>query len=305
VEPGDWAHYREQLNKLWPQLGSYVVVPAMTLQQIEQVKRSLKSLDEFVRNGSVRARTEAQVTARARLLSLGAQLESGRLSPKLRAQALIDRGSQLDHLNRAEEAKADFEEAIKLDPKNADAHAALAVNALARKQFDAAEQAASKALRLAPSDTSPRYTRAYSYYYRQQYEDARNELQDILRSRSEVERSYAALWLYMAEQRKGADGVQAIKRYTPSGNKPAWPYPVLRVFNGSMSVEQADAETRDGKYNDPAKQCELYFYVGQKFLLNGDQAKAREYFQKSVDTGVTEYTEYSFAKRELEALSSR
>ncbi len=50
--------------------------------------------------------------------------------------------------------------------------------------------------------------------------------------------------------------------------------------------------------------CKLYFYVGEKYLLHGDEKQARSYFQKVVDTDVVEFIEYAAAKRRLASLSN-
>ena len=49
----------------------------------------------------------------------------------------------------------------------------------------------------------------------------------------------------------------------------------------------------------------MYFYAGQKALIDGDARLGREYLQKALDTGVIEFNEYPFARRTLDALAVR
>jgi len=51
------------------------------------------------------------------------------------------------------------------------------------------------------------------------------------------------------------------------------------------------------------KNCEFYYYVGMRRLLNNDLEGARSFFQRSVDTKITTYSEYDRAQIELARLS--
>ena len=63
------------------------------------------------------------------------------------------------------------------------------------------------------------------------------------------------------------------------------------------------AATRD---SDPRKQreneCVAYFFLGQERLVKGDGEKAAKYFQKTLDTGITDYRQYAAAEEELRRL---
>ena len=167
------------------------------------------------------------------------------------------------------------------------------------------DQEAARALQLAPADMATRYIQVYADFCRGSYDKARDELQSILKSSSERERSYGALWLYMTARHTGANGEPAVRPFLPTGLHPEWPYPVLQMFLGAQTFEQAAAQAKENGRPDPSKLCELYFYAAEKSLLDGDARQAQEYFQKSVDTGVTEYVEYGLSERELALLSRR
>jgi lipoprotein NlpI len=131
-------------------------------------------------------------------------------------------------------------------------------------------------------------------------------LLDILKSRSEVERSYGSIWLYLSSRQLGLDGVEAVRTFTPSTDKnAAWPYPVLQYLQGQLDWSSALAATREKDTSDRGRECELYFYASQKALLDQDISKARTFLQKSLATGVAEFNEYSMAQRELDRIGPR
>lgn len=305
IEAADWARHRDALVKIWPRLGNTIVVSALTTVQAERLRERFAALDDDIKRGRVKASTPVQRDALARLIVLDDQIGGDRLTPKLKAEALIARGQQLDHLGRLAQGQADFEQAIRLDPLNADAPAALAVNALLRRDDASALAQADAALRLAPSDTAPRYTAAFARYFQGEYALVQQSLQQLLTSRTELDRGYAQLWLFLAVRRQGGDGVAATAPFAVAGNKPAWPHPVLSYLTGRSGFDDALAATREDGKPDPGRLCELYFYAGQKALIDGDARLGREYLQKALDTGVIEFNEYPFARRTLDALPVR
>lgn len=309
LEPADWPGHRDLLLKLWPRIAGNVTVPTLSQRQATALLDRLKGADEEVKRGQARLKTEAQQSAQAKLWVLQARLDSGRLPPRPRSQILAERGVQQDHLGRPAEAALSFKEALQLDPQNSAAHAGLSVNALLRGEDELSVSHASQALQLAPGESGPRYTRAYAHYYAGRIDAARDELLDILRSRSEVDRSYATLWLHIATRKLGGDAVGATRPYQPlassSDSQPAWPYPVVKLLNGNGTLDEALAAARADKQAAEGRLCELYFFLGQQQLLNGQAGAARESFQKAVNTGVVEYTEYALAQRELQQLAKR
>jgi lipoprotein NlpI/transglutaminase-like putative cysteine protease len=303
VAAADWPVYMDKLVKLRTRFVAAVSVPAVTLAQVEKLNADLRALGESMRarNGSIKVVTPVQREARTRHVMLTAQLDGGRLSQDMRAEALRERGIQLDHIGLYDAASADLNEALRLAPGDAKTYAAAAVNAFSRGDDALAAERAGKALQLAPSDTEPRRTRALFSYYSNNYADAKQEFLKLLKNRVEVERLYPVIWLYLAARRNGEDGNEAIKQFLPAGFVPRWPYPILQLMTGSATYEQAIKSAKEDG-NDPSKLCELYFYTGEKYLLDGNKSLAREYFQKSIDTGVVEYQEYALAKRAIKGL---
>ena len=299
----EWMAHRDQLVKLWPRLEGAISVPSVNSRQAALVNERATAYDQQART-SGRIRTKAQVGAQVQAWVAQARLDSNRLPPALRAKVLVDLGVQQDHLGLLKEAAQTFDEALKLDPRNADAHAGMSVNALLRHEDALAIDHASQALELSPNETAPRYTRAYARYYAGEAGQARDELLEILKSRSEAERGYATLWLHLATRRLGGDAVAAIKPYQSTDTKPAWPQPVVQLLSGTGTLDQAVAAAKADKDEAEGRLCELYFFLGQQQLLEGRAEAARESFQKAVNTGVVEFTEHALAQRELQKLAA-
>lgn len=306
VEAADWARYRDQLMKSWPRLGGTLQVSPIRPDRAEALRTKFDALNEYLRNGQVMAVTAVQRDALAGLLVLQEQIDGGRLSPKLKAQALVTLGGHLDHLDRPAEGQRAFEQAVALDHQNPDTHAGLATNALLRRADHDAITAADKAWALSSGQIGSRYTRAYAQYFAQDLTGARQTLTSLLSSRSEVERSYGPIWLYLAV-RQGGDHAQAqaaLSGLVPEAQSPAWPYPVLQYLRGNLSFDDAQAAARTGGKPDPGQQCELYFFAGEKARLEGDVRQARRWFEMAVETKVAEFIEHAFARRRLAQLAA-
>jgi len=102
------AAYQNQFNKLIPYFGLTVNVPAVSPPRLDKLRTELNQLDEAVQRKRVDASTATQVQALVKLKLLNAQIDEGRLPPKLLAQALYSRGTQQDHLGHLAEGAQDF-----------------------------------------------------------------------------------------------------------------------------------------------------------------------------------------------------
>lgn len=82
------------------------------------------------------------------------------------------------------------------------------------------------------------------------------------------------------------------------------PQALARYFRGQMSDSEFIAQIQPPKGRVVVPElCVAYFVVGEKHLLDGDREKAREYFQKAVDTHAYGYGEWIVANARLKQLS--
>jgi lipoprotein NlpI/transglutaminase-like putative cysteine protease len=303
VSVQDWQAFREKSGALRPRLAGSLSIGSVSPEQGERVKAAIQQLEEDVRKGKIKVTTVREYKERVRVLVLDAELSGNRLNSEQRGKALLERGEQRDQTGRAAEATSDFDEALRLAPDSAEVYAGAAVNSLLRRRDSMAVWQAAKAIELSPSDNLARFTRAYAEYYQKNYSAARDDFAQILNSRSDVERNYAAIWVYLTDRRSGTTGANAARDPPLGGPASGWPYPILQLLKNTIGVDQAVAATRSAGQSDPEKLCELYFYLGAKNLLDGNSRSARDYFRKSLDTGVVGFNEYAFAQRELDLMN--
>jgi lipoprotein NlpI len=306
IAPADWHSFHATLKKMRQQMVSTITVPPMSLAAADKMSAQLKTLVADMRNGghgNPKVVTSVQAEARVRLAVLTADLDGGFLSPRLRAQTLVQRAIQRDHLGMANEALADYDEALRLLPDDQETLSAAAVNAFMRGDHARARELGARILQRTPADTETHSTLGLTEYSSGDYQAAIGHWKAWLADDTAHGRGYPALWLYLSSRHAGQDGGTAMQPYLSDLAAPEWPNQVVQWFAGTGSYDQALKAARDNQ-NDPSRLCELYFYAGEKSLLDGDKAKAREYFRKSVDTGVVEFNEYALAQRALAALGN-
>ncbi|MFN5047306.1 DUF3857 domain-containing protein [Roseateles sp.] len=307
IEAAQWARYRDGLQKVWPRLATQLAIPAIDPGRSDDFRSAAKALSERLRSGRLKVATQVQANAHYDLLAQELILAGKRLPPKLQARVQIEHGQSLDYLGQHQAARQAFENAIQLDPVLSEAQASLAVNALIRGQDTEAQRAAEQALRLAPNEPAPRYTRAQARYMAGDFAGASEDLRELLRggTGSEAERGYRGLWLFLAQQAQGQDGRAATADLVGSSDKPAWPMPLLRMLRGELSLKEVQAQVAADKADQAGRECELYFFAAQKAVLERDTEQARRWLDRSLATGVMEFIEYGLARRERERLASR
>jgi len=297
-----WSAHRDRVLKVGAHLGGSVIVSAFSADQFAALRSEGEVLLAKLRKGDLHLATRAQADATMKLLMLDKELDSDRLTPPLRAQVLLAKGIALDNVGKQDLGKGSIESALMLDPASADAHAALADNALARGDDKTVLREIGETLKLSPSKTEVYLTRGRMHYLAGDMGPARDDFVTALQSRQEVERMYGTIWLYLAQRRAGSDAakaVDAVRAFEPSAAYPEWPYSVLQLMEGRTSLDKALAASQENGQRSAGRECELYYYAGEKALADGDLASARKYLRQSVATGVTEFVEYQSAQREL------
>jgi len=302
-----WAAHRDRVLKVGPHLAGNVIVSAFSVDQFAALRSEGEVLLAKLRKGELHLATRAQADATMKLLMLDKELDSDRLTPALRAQVLLAKGIALDNVGKQDLGKGAIESALVLDPANADAHAALADNALARGDDKTVLREIGETLKLSPSKTEVYLTRGRMHYLAGDMGPARDDFIAALQSRQEVERMYGTIWLYLSQRRAGSDAaraVEAVRPFEPSAAYPEWPYSVLQLMEGRTSLDKALAASQENGQRSAGRECELYYYAGEKALADGDLASARKYLRQSLATGVTEFVEYQSAQRELARLGN-
>lgn len=221
------------------------------------------------------------------------------------AEAYWLRGSSHADLQQAELAWADVTQALALRPSTAVYHMTLASIQVQRGQFQSAIEQLEQARLLGYDAYEVAYQRGQTYYQMGQYRRALDDLEPLAISAANMEaQPYARLWYLWTLGSAGLALSDALRQELNADAKGAWPRPAYGLFTGISTPEQvlaaADTMTGDERL---LSLCEAYFNVGQYYLLKQDRLKAREFFEKTVATGMVMYAEYGNALLELRRLA--
>ncbi len=304
VEAQDWPAYTAKLTELMPRLGISFGVPAMAPGRTDALTQELRAAGEALRTGRLKLVTQNQVQAHLKALVLSAQISAGRLPPALEAQALTARGIEYDHLGRLEDAGNDFASALSLAPEAVPTQNAAAVNAKLRGEFDRAIELSTRILDRSPRDGEALTTRAQARYFKKDLPAARADLQTLLKDRSAMRRGYPLIWLSLALRSEGQDPAALETAYPGDQLTSDWPRPLIDMAVGKTSTDSVIVAAKAAK-NPAESLCEAYFYIGEKYFAEGNLKRATEFWRKSVDQGVIEYTEHRAAVLRLGAVGGR
>jgi lipoprotein NlpI len=264
-------------------------------------------------------------------------IEDQQQKPRGRAAAYYNRGNAHAAKGDHDAAIADFDEALKLDPKNASAYnnrgnarndkgesdAALADFSAAIKQntryasayFNRANLLAAKgdtAAALKDYDTAIRYNKRNVNAY-----IARGSLLlaggNAAKARADMRQAaaldrrnaYTVLWHDIAERRAKQKGVLAAGKGKGLDLK-AWPGPVVQLFAGEL---KHDAMLAAADSPDPAVKtahtCEAHFYGGEYALIGGNREEAVKLFGLAAKECPRGFLEGIAAAAELKGLGEK
>jgi lipoprotein NlpI len=265
-------------------------------------------------------------------------IEDGKQKPRARAAAYYNRGNAHAAKGDRAAAIADYDEAIRLEPKNAPA-----LNNRGTAHSEAGEAEAALADFTAAIKQNPRFASAYfnrANAYAGQGEaqraiadysaairyNARNvnayiargalylaggapaKARDDMRRAARLERknAYAVLWQDIAERRashKGVlDGGKGLKDVEMNG----WPAPLLHMFSGELKADGVLIAADDpNPALKEAHTCEAHFYSGQYALIQSRRDEAVKLFQAAAKDCPRGFIEGIVAAAELKGLGEK
>ena len=195
--------------------------------------------------------------------------------------------------------------ALALQPATAVYHATLSSIEIQRGRYASAIEQLEQARKLGLDSYEITYQRGQAYYQMGQYQLALDQLEQLAVSAQNVEaQPYARLW-YLRTLRAAGQALPAtLRKELNAEASGAWPRPAYGLFTGISTPEQILAAVDNMTGNERLlAQCEAYFNIGQYYLARQNRIKAREFFEKTVATGMLMYAEYGDAVLELQRLS--
>lgn len=237
------------------------------------------------------------------IVELSTRIESGDTEGARLAQLFRDRAVARSYLTQYAEALADLDRAVELNQIDVQLYEDRAITHLKLRNFQAANADLDMALGLDSRRSSAFREKGRLAFYQGDFERAAQEFDRALRSASGAGIVYGVVWVEIALRRGKSEMQSPIAGVLAQIQPTQWPAPVLQMFGGAMSPEDAIGNSRAETPGESLlQQCEAYFYAGQKYLIDGRKDKARQAFESAVATGVTEFMEYDWAVRELELL---
>jgi tetratricopeptide (TPR) repeat protein len=218
--------------------------------------------------------------------------EAIRLDPK-QANAYRNRGNAWREKGDLDRAIADLNEAIRLDPKYANAYVNRGNVWHDKGDLDRAIADYNEATGLNPKELSYRF-RGYFYFYMGDFAAA---AADLLHANDLADNAYAMLWRYLARGHLKQDGAPELGVNAARLKNKDWPYAVIDFYLGRRSL--AEMRAAAGK---PDEKCGAEFYIGEWHLLRGSKANARAALLAAADTCPKTFIEYIGAVAELKRL---
>jgi len=265
-------------------------------------------------------------------------IEDAKQKPKARGVAFYNRGNAYVLKGDHDKAVADFDEALKLEPKNASIY-----NNRGNARGDKGESDAAMADFDAAIKANPRY--AAAYFNRANALAAKGETDRALKdydaaikhnkrnvnayiargalllaggasakARADMKQAaklapknaYAVLWSDIAERRAKQKGRLAAKNGLKGLDMKVWPAPVVRLYAGEIKPDAVLAGADSPSDTVKAAQvCEANFYSGEYALIGGAREDATKLFQAAVKDCPRGFLEGIAAAAELKGMGEK
>ena len=294
VPASDQTLLREELQKFERGFPTVVAIGESNLK-----KSAFLGLGRKDFASTLKARQEDLVTR------ITATLKTGRLSGGDLSKAYCDRGAALYSLGRNDEAVADGDHAVEVDPNVPASLVCRSEILLATGQFAKAVDDASNAIVLGAEGAVAYHVRGQARFHLARYRDAADDFAKA-GSIDATERTtlYNDLWRALAFRRMKQDLPDDLRKRAGAEVRGPWPRPALALLADQLGPDDLHALAAS-KPGDEAEmnQTEADFYLGEYYLSTGDTEKARNAFKASRARGVIVYAEYLASGFELERMA--
>ena len=224
--------------------------------------------------------------------------EAIKLTPK-DARVLNNRGTVYRDKGDAERAMADFAAAIKINRRYSDAHYNLGAAYAAKGETAKAIAAYGAAIAADRRNANAYVARGIAQLYAGASAKAQADLR--MAARIAPTNAYAALWNDIALRHAKRPGTFAVTGRRVDMN--AWPAPVVRLWRGEITpTAMFAAADNPNATTKQAQMCEANFYGGELALLKGTKDDATKLLQAAASDCPQPFLERMAASAELKAL---
>jgi len=227
------------------------------------------------------------------------------LADRTKAKELVESGESKSEAGDRQGAMVDYVRAIKLDPKNSDAYNNRGSEKQDAGDPDGAMADYNRAIEANPNGSIPYYNRGGIYFLRRDWNKAIPDLRRHDELDDEDEDAPPLIWIAQARlgDKEAADRELAKFISDHPDFVDSWNTKIDNFLLGKVSEQEllaAIGSSEEKKQHE--QQCQAWYDVGVKRLMNGDKAGAADAFQKSIATDGKSRNEYDFAKAELKQL---
>jgi lipoprotein NlpI len=224
------------------------------------------------------------------------------------ATAYDDRGIVKRAKGDLDGALADYNKCIELKPDDTYAYNNRGLLRKARGDLDGALADYNKSIELNPKFAGAYHSRGCLRYDAQKFPDALIDFRTEDELDASLDYGHFRVWLIRArlgEKEAATKELQAYLDNRKTGKPDDWAAQIARFLAGELAEPEflKAAENAD-RTKEAGQLCEAWFYAGTKYLIDGDKAKAAEYFDKCVATGESGFYEYRSAAAELKAMKA-
>ncbi|HEV3340332.1 MAG TPA: tetratricopeptide repeat protein, partial [Pirellulales bacterium] len=221
------------------------------------------------------------------------------------ARLHLYRGTLHAALRQHEEALADLDRAVELDPNDAGAYEQRGSERFKMGRFADSIADFDRQIALDPASEAGHWKRGISYYYAGQYAEGRNQFEGYQTVDSnDVEN---AVWRFLCMAR--SDGVEAARgdllKVRQDRRVPMME--IYALFAGRTTPEQVLAAARAGEPAADELRHRLFYaelYLALYYDAQGDRAQAREHMQAAVGQKIGHYM-WDVAKAHADLLARR
>ncbi len=216
--------------------------------------------------------------------------------------AYCERGIGYTRKGDVDLAIADFDHAIRLDPQYLAAYGARGAAYKLKGNLDLAMADYDQVVRLDPKDLRGYRSRAMVHWENGSLAKSLMDFDEALRLNPKS--AYPALWREIIGKR--SDELSQLADAAKQFDMTKWPAPIVNLFLGASTPEQAMAAADDP---DPKKRrgqmCEANFYTAEFALQHGSRQDARRLLVLAAADCPKTFIESQAASFELKALDAR
>lgn len=221
-----------------------------------------------------------------------------RLNPRY-AEAYTARGITFNEMAQYERAIKDYDAALALDPKSTEAYFNRANSYNDLGQSERALKDYDEALRLDQNYTGAYYNRALARMTLRQADaaaDARAYIKLKGWKEENVRDQYMVVFAYFGDRwaKRDTEAHAILDEAASKCDTTKWPYPIIRYLRRELTVDDLLATA-----TDTDKRTEARTYLGLDLMLAGNRVDAFTHLEWVKENGNKAFAEYGFAVSEL------